>query len=90
LSLQTWWETEELGEPLDKVLTQLPPNQFLNLGCAVRHGAFEATRKNKKTKIDISKPETALIFFFLRLLHRLQQMGTVPALDIGKYAQHLS
>jgi hypothetical protein len=90
LSLQTWWETQELGEPLDKVLTQLPPNKFLNLGCAVRCGAFEATRKNKKTRIEKSKPETALIFFFLRLLHRLQQMGTVPALDIRKYAQHLS
>jgi hypothetical protein len=90
LSLQNRWVSEELGERLDVVLRQLPASQFLNLGCAVRCGAFEAVRKNKKTKIEKSKPETALIFFFLRLLHRLQQMGTVPALDIQKYAQHLS
>ena len=90
LSLQNRWVSEELGERLDIVLRQLPASEFLNLGCAVRCGAFEASRKGKKTKIEKSKPETALIFFFLRLLQRLQEMGTVPALDIGKYGQHLS
>jgi hypothetical protein len=33
--------------------------------------------------------DTALIFFFVRLLNRLQQVGTVPAIDIMKYTAGL-
>jgi hypothetical protein len=89
LSLQNRWVSEELGERIDLVLRQLPRDEFLNLGCAVRCGAFEAVRRGGKTRVEKSQPETALIFFFLRLLQRLQGMGTVPAMDIGKYAQRL-
>jgi len=53
----------------------------------VRGGAFEAVRWGKKVKVEKSVRETALIFFYLRLLHRLQRMGTVPAIDLQRYAQ---
>ncbi len=55
----------------------------------MRDGAFEARKTKRDVEVETSTRETALIFFFLRLLHRLQQMGTVPAMDIMKYAANL-
>jgi hypothetical protein len=40
-------------------------------------------------EVETSTRETALIFFFVRLLHRLQRVGTVPAMDILKYGARL-
>lgn len=85
LCLEAWW-AEGLGESLDKVLGELTPKRHLDLGCAVRSGSFEATRRGGHVQVEMSTPETALIFFFMRLLLRLQQVGTVPAMDIAKYA----
>jgi hypothetical protein len=46
----------------------------------VRDGSFEA--RPTKRGVETSTRETALIFFFLRLLDRLQKVGTVPAMDL--------
>lgn len=88
LCLEAWW-LEGMGESLEKVLGELIADKHLNLGCAVRSGSFEATRRGKRIQVDVSSPDTALIFFFTRLLYRLQQVGTVPAMDILKYAAGL-
>jgi hypothetical protein len=47
----------------------------------LRRGAFEAEH--------FSAPDEALIYFVLRLLHRLQQCGATPAIDLAQYARHL-
>jgi hypothetical protein len=65
---------------LQKVLEELSVSRRLDLGCAVRSGAFDATRRGRTVKVEVSSPDAALIFFFTRLLHRLQQVGTVPAI----------
>jgi hypothetical protein len=88
LCLETWWK-EGLGDSLEKVLNELAPAGFLDLGCALQSGSFEAVRRGKKIKVEKSSPQAATIFFFLRLLHRLQQVGTVPAMDILRYAAAL-
>jgi hypothetical protein len=59
----------------------MPPEQRLHLGCVLRQGAFEAEH--------FSAPDEALIFFVLHLLHRLQQCGATPAIDLTQYARHL-
>jgi len=87
LTLESWWSGGRLVGSLDKVLGELTGDGFIDLGCAVRGGAFEAVRWGKKVKVEKSVRETALIFFYLRLLHRLQRMGTVPAIDLQRYAQ---
>ena len=89
LCLESWWSGGGLVTSLDKVLTELSPARFINTGCAVRSGSFEAVGKGRKIRVEKSPPEAALVFFFLRLLHRLQQVGTVPAMDILKYAAGL-
>jgi hypothetical protein len=82
----SWADTKEA---VQKILNEVTTAGFLNLGCAVRDGSFEARKTKRDVEVETSTRETALIFFFLRLLHRLQQMGTVPAMDIMKYAANL-
>lgn len=72
-----------------KLVGERTQGGFLNLGCSVRDGSFEATPTKRGVKVEVSTRETALIFFFLRLLHRLQQVGTVPAIDLMKYGARL-
>jgi len=88
LCLETWW-ADGVGAALKKTLGECTRAGFLNLGCAVRDGSFEARPTKRGVEVETSTRETALIFFFVRLLHRLQQVGTVPAIDIMKYAARL-
>ena len=88
LSLETWW-ADGVGQGLRKVLRDCTRAGFLNLGCAVREGSFEARPTKRGVEVRTSTAETALIFFFVRLLYRLQRVGTVPAMDIMKYAARL-
>jgi hypothetical protein len=56
----------------------------IDLGCSLQHGAFE-----NAGQIRISDPDESLIFFVLRLLDRLREMGTAPATDLGEYGRCL-
>jgi hypothetical protein len=88
LCVDTWW-ADGVGESLKKVLGECSRAGFLNLGCAVKDGSFEARPTKRGIEVQTSTRETALIFFFVRLLYRLQQVGTVPAMDVMKYAARL-
>ncbi len=89
LALENLWSDGYVSKDAHKFLTELPPNQRINIGCSIRHGAFELVCENQTLRLQESSRDKALIFFLLRLLHRLQQVGTVPAIDILKYAQVL-
>jgi hypothetical protein len=71
---------------LDQALLLKPPEERLDLGCALRHGAFEVS----DSSIHFSQPDEALICFFLSFLRRLQQLGTAPAIDLAEYSRALS
>ena len=86
LTLTSWWSGGALVGSVDKVLGELGPQAFLNLGCAAQGGSFEARRVGKRMRVEKANANTALIFFFWRLMRRLQEVGTVPAMDIEKYA----
>jgi hypothetical protein len=65
-------------------------DQKIQLGCSLCYGSFNITREdNDEYNIELCEAENSLIFFFLRLLARLQQMATVPAIDIDEYAKAL-
>ena len=49
----------------------------IDLGCSLQHGAFE-----NAAQIRISDPDESLIFFVLRLLDRLREMGTAVAMEV--------
>ena len=78
-----------LGTALRSALKKLPTHERLDLGGALRDGSFEATYRGKELSLATSDSDTALVFFFLRLLGRLQAVGTVPALDFRKYSESL-
>jgi hypothetical protein len=61
----------------------------LDLGCAIVHGAFDVRQANGGREITTSEPEASLMFFVLHLFGRLQQLGTVPAIDLAEYAREL-
>jgi hypothetical protein len=73
---------------MEKQLCKLSKNQFVNFGCSLDKESFWF-KKNKKGNFVIqrSKQDEGLIFFFLNLLSELQQLGTVPAMDIQCYIE---
>ncbi len=79
-----------LGEPFKSCLAALPLSQRLNLGASLSDGGFAVAYKNGGVeRIETSDAETALMFFFLRLLTALQDIGTVPAIDFTEYGKSL-
>jgi hypothetical protein len=84
LSLDAVW-AGPFPARVSALLRRLSPSQRLDLGCSLRHAAFELSG----VTVNFSRPEDALIYFVLRLLHRLQQMGAAPAIDLSQYARHL-
>jgi len=61
------------------------PEERLDLGCVAATGAFEAIFDDKGPRISTSDTDFALASFFMRLLHRLQRIGTVPAIEYADY-----
>lgn len=89
LTLDSEWKPA-LREPLEKKLADDPQEGKLDLGCVLKQGAFEVRYSSKgRPRVTTTGPETALIFFFLRLLGRLQECGTAVALDFDAYGQFL-
>ncbi|MBD7971239.1 DUF6602 domain-containing protein [Paenibacillus gallinarum] len=78
--------TPPFGKPFQEVTEELTPWQQLNIGCALDSGSF--LLKSDGT-FDISSKEESLIFFFIKLFIQLQNLGTVPAMDIDLYSQVL-
>jgi hypothetical protein len=78
------------GEPLKKGLDRLEGQRRLDLGCGLTHGAFELPESaTAVTGLVTADKDVGLAFFAMRLLARLQQMGTVPAVDIDAYTSVL-
>jgi hypothetical protein len=84
LALRSGWPTH-LAKRLPEALAELAPEERLDLGCALRDGAFECA----KSSFRLSSPEESLIFLMLRLLDRLRALGTAPAADLMAYGRSL-
>lgn len=90
LTLGSLW-TPALGSSFEEVICSLPTLQRIDLGCALQAGAFEVKYSHDRSPMIIkSGPSDSLIFFFLKLLSRLQVLATVTAIDIEAYARSLS
>lgn len=89
LCLDSAWKPA-FGAPFKKSLARVSNEGQLDLGCVLRHGAFEANYgKSKQPTVTVGDAETGLTFFVLRLLRRLQSLGTVPAIDFKRYERYL-
>ncbi|GAA4493318.1 hypothetical protein GCM10023172_01750 [Hymenobacter ginsengisoli] len=90
LCLDSEWE-DTFGEPFVKAIDSYESYGRLDIGCVLQKGTFNLEyRKEENHKREFSTKEEALIYFFLKLLARLQRLGTVPAIEIEEYARVLS
>lgn len=79
------------GNSLRDGLDNLTEGEHLDLGCGLAHGAFELPEGAKAdSHLVIAAADVGLAFFAMRLLARLQQMGTIPAMDINAYTSVLA
>lgn len=85
--------------PFDKViakhLEEQAPDSTIDMGCALGAGAFDTDRTairegRKLLDVSTSVPDRSLSYFMMRLLHRLQQLGTVGAIDYEAYTHPLA
>jgi hypothetical protein len=78
------------AESFTNSIKGLSREKRIHLGCALQSGAFGVIYIDDAEPItEICGAEESLIFFFLHLLARLQQLGTVPAMNIAEYAKSL-
>lgn len=77
-------DAESLIPTVTSMLPYLEGETTLDLGCSLRQGTFEI---GAEATVRYSLPGQTLIFFLLRLLSRLQQMGTAPPMDLDAYAR---
>ena len=89
LCLRSGW-TGPFETSLRKALKAAPREGRLDLLCALRSATVDvAYGPDDRATFQTSADDTALIFFFLRLLARLREMATVPAMDLEKYGRVL-
>lgn len=88
LTLVCNWQ-DCFGKPFLDILNSFDNYQRIDIGCALSSGSFSIDYSTNSLSIEKSTKEEALIYFFLKLLIRLQQLGTVTALDISSYARVL-
>jgi hypothetical protein len=85
LSFESNW-SPPLGKALTSALCKLEDEQRIDLGCVAAHGWFKCDDERCNILVPGNKPATA---FLLELIARLQQMATVPMIDVGAYASWL-
>ncbi len=85
LTLGSDWK-DPFGKPFASAIESLSEEACVDIGCILEHGAFDVQRDKALTT---SKPQKALMYFFLNLLGRLQSFGTVPALDFFEYLKQV-
>lgn len=88
LTLDTSWKALRPSQ-LAAVLEEVAVGGRIDLACVLENGSFECRWNGKHPEISVCEQKTALMFFMLRLVARLQSLGSVPAIDWGAYAAKL-
>jgi hypothetical protein len=84
LAFESDWNPP-LGEPLEKTLVGGDEATRLDIGCVAAHGFFHYSQGRFIFAAE-KKPATA---FLLELIARLQELATVPMIDVRAYARWL-
>jgi hypothetical protein len=85
LAFESDWKPP-LGEPLINALKQGGEAERLDMGCVAAHGTFTWDAAGFHTVVPRGKPATAFLF---ELIARLQELATVPMIDVRAYAKWL-
>jgi hypothetical protein len=85
LGLYSAW-SDPFGDRFTAGMKKMHAEHRLDLGCILEREAVEARYpEGGEAVFERVARDEALIFFFLRLLKRLQMVGTVPAMDLAVY-----
>ena len=84
--------TAPIRDNLHRNLAEQTGDRAIDIGCALGVASFDVLREAPQSgrglcDLMISATGRSLSFFAVRLLHRLQQMGTVGAIDYMAYAE---
>ncbi len=88
LTYECSWK-DPFGDSLQQALGGVRTESRIDLGIAVGQGAFEVNYGVLGTEIVAYSGEFGLAAFLIRLLARLQNLGTVPAIDYNEYSKML-
>lgn len=86
LTTRSGWD-EPYSTPFKKCIEAYTANQQVDCGCVLTGGSFYYDYDT--SVLQKSGKDDSLVFFFLRLLILLQNMGTVPAIDLAEYMKAL-
>ncbi|MBX9603044.1 MAG: hypothetical protein K2X35_18715 [Bryobacteraceae bacterium] len=86
LTFESQWNPP-LGDALMGVLERGEPTGQLDIGCVAAHGTFGCDTSGCHVLAPGGKPATAFLF---ELIARLQNVATVPMIDIRAYARWLA
>lgn len=86
LTFESDWNPP-LGEALVKALREGDDVSRLDMGCVAAHGTFTWDATGCHRVIPRGKPATAFLF---ELIARLQELATVPMIDVRAYAKWLA
>jgi len=78
------------AQPFRQALTDVGNDGQIDLGCILGEGSFEIPVGKGVDAVVVSDAKTALVSFTLTLLHRLQGVGSAPAIDYDAYAGWVS
>lgn len=89
VALESTWNPP-FGLPFEAAISKLDPGEELEVGCALRHGGFRIEYPlGTGPTFETSPADSALMFYFLKLMSSLQGLGTVAALDFDEYGKVL-
>lgn len=83
------WKTDPFGPPFEKSLAALTDDQQLDFGVAADHGYFEVACGADGLVVERFLKNRVLAAFLMRLLGKLQKLGSVPAIDYDVYSKIL-
>jgi hypothetical protein len=91
LALDSDWNPP-LGDPLEEALKYEDKDCRLQLGCALRQGAFEILHDDEANSwcLQRSGSDGALMFLLMHLFARLQVIGSPMAIDLRAYSKPLA
>jgi len=73
------------GKPFSQAIEALGREERLDFGCCLDSGSFFVNWETGVPAPCLSRKDHGLVSFVLGVIHALQQLGTVPALDVNAY-----
>ena len=86
LTTKTKWK-KDIDDLIKKYISNQDHDDQIDFICCLKNSSFYIDYSKEDIKLNKSDNDEVLIFFFIELLLKLQEIGTVPAIDLLQYAK---